>query len=156
MAEYSANAVQAVEPGQTVIFTDSPEPCTRGFIRHRDGSGNFLLSGWVPKRFGCRCNSTGRSAQYMVDFAANIAIPTGGTAGEISLALTIDGSTIPTSLMIVTPADVGEFFNVSRAIDVDVWNGCCESVAVTNTSDQTISVQNANIVFSRPDLNVTY
>ena len=156
MAEYSANAAQTVKPGATVIFTDSPEPCARGFVRHRDGSGNFLLSGWIPRRNTCRCCSGKRSAQYMVDFAANIGIPTGGMPGEISLALTIDGSTIPTSLMIATPSAVGDLFNVSRAIDVDVWNNCCESIAVTNTSDQAITVQNANIVFSRPDLNITY
>jgi len=90
-----------------------------------------------------------------VDFGANIAIPTGGTPGSISLAIQIDGSTIPSSTMIVTPAAVEDFFNVSRAINVPIWRGCCESVAVRNTSDQPILVQNANILFSRPDLAVS-
>jgi len=90
-----------------------------------------------------------------VDFGANIAIPTGGTPGAISLAIQIDGSTIPSSTMIVTPAAVEEFDNVSRAINVPIWRGCCESVAVRNTSDQPILVQNANIIFSRPDLAVS-
>lgn len=156
MAEYSANAVQTVNPGETIVFTDSPEPCTRGFIRHRDGTGNFLLSGWLPRRFGCPCANRNRSASYMVDFGANIAVPTGGTADSISVALTIDGATIPSSTMIVTPTAVEEFFNVSRAIDVDVWNGCCETVAIRNISDQPILVQNANVLITRPDLNITY
>ena len=156
MAEYSANAVQTVNPGETVIFTEAPVPCNRGLVRHRDGTGNFLLSGFVPNSFsrGCCCNRK-NGANYLIDFGANIAIPTGGTPGEISIAITIDGSTIPSSTMIATPAAVEEYFNVSRAINAQIWRGCCETIAVRNTSDQPILVQNANIIFSRPDLIVT-
>lgn len=154
MAEYSANAVQTVAPGETIIFTETPVPCRRGFVRHRDDTGNFLLSGYVPNFYGCPC-CRNNSADYLVDFGANIAIPTGGTAGQISVAITIDGSTIPSSTMIVTPAAVEQYFNVSRAINAQIWRGCCETIAVRNTSDQPILVQNANIIFSRPDLNVT-
>lgn len=153
MAEYSANATQVVNPGETVVFTDSPDPCNRGLVRHRDGTGNFLLSGWTPRKTCC-CKS--KSANYLIDFGANISVPTGGTVEAISLAITIDGATIPASNMTVTPAAVEEYFNVSRAINADVWNGCCESVSVRNTSEQPIQVQNANIIFSRPDLSVTY
>lgn len=153
MAEYSANAVQIVNPGESVIFTDSPVPCTRSFVRHRDGSGNFLLSGWVPRR-SCGCKA--KAANYLVDFGANISIPTGGTVEEISAAITIDGATIPSTNMVVTPAAVEEYFNISRAVNVDVWNGCCETVTIRNTSTQPIQVQNANVIFARPDLNITY
>lgn len=153
MAEYSANQLQTVNPGETVIFTESPVPCKRDLIRHRDDTGNFLLVGFVPRQCGCRCNRQG--AMYLVDFGANIAIPTGGTVGAISLAITIDGATLPASTMTVTPAAVEEFFNVSRAINVAVFNGCCEPLAVRNTSNQPILVQNANIIISRPDLAVT-
>ena len=154
MAEYSANAVQIVNPGETIVFTEAPNPCLRGLVRHRDGSGNFLLSGWTPRKScGCRSN---KSAQYLIDFGANISIPTGGTVEAISVALTIDGSTIPASSMIVTPAAVDEYFNVSRAVNADIWNGCCESFSIRNTSTQPIQVQNANVIFSRPDLAVTY
>ena len=152
MAEYSANAVQTVNPGESIIFTESPVPCNRGFVKHRDGSGNFLLSGWTPTICGCRQ----KSANYLVDFGANIAIPTGGTAGPISVAISIDGGTIPTSQMIVTPAAVEEFFNVSRAINVEIFRGCCETVTIRNTSDQPILVQNANVILTRPDLAITY
>ena len=75
--------------------------------------------------------------------------------GAISVAITIDGSTIPASTMTVTPAAVEEFYNVSRAINAGIFAGCCESIAVRNTSDQPILVQNANIIISRPDLAVT-
>jgi hypothetical protein len=151
MAEYSANAVQTVNPGETIIFTESPVPCNRGLVRHRDGSGSFLLSGYVPSRYGCNCNRN-KSAEYLVDFGANVAIPTGGTVGPISVAVTIDGTTVPASEMIVTPAAAGDYFNVSRAVTVQIWKGCCETVAIRNTSDQPILVQNANVLFSRPDL----
>lgn len=153
MAEYSSNAIQVVNPGESVTFTESPVPCTRGFVRHRDGSGNFLLSGWVPSRAGC---SRSKSANYLIDFGANISIPEGGTVEPISIAITIDGSVIPSSTMIVTPAAVNEYFNVSRAINCEIWRGCCESVSIVNTSTQPIQVQDANVIFSRPDLAVTY
>lgn len=153
MAEYSANALQTINPGETAVFTESPVPCNRGFVRHRDGTGNFLLSGWTPRKFcGCKSNS----ARYLVDFGANIAIPEGGTVGPISIAITIDGATLPASTMTVTPAAAEEFFNVSRAINADIWNGCCETLTVRNTSDQSILMQNANIILDRPDLAVTY
>lgn len=157
MAEFSSNAVQTVNVGETVIFTNNPVPCERGFVRHRDETGNFLLSGWIPNN-GCNCCCRrNKSAVYLVDFSANIAIPTdpAGTVEPISLAVTIDGATIPSSQMIVTPAATGEYFNVSVAINAQIWKGCCETVSVVNTSTQPILVQNANIIFSRPDLAVT-
>lgn len=153
MAEYSANAVQTVNPGESIIFTEASQPCRRGFVKFREGSGNFLLSGWVPSR---SCGCAPKSANYFVDFGANIAIPTGGTAGPISVAIAIDGGTLPATQMIVTPAAVEQYFNVSRATNVDIFRGCCETVTIRNTSDQPILVQNANVVITRPDLAVTY
>lgn len=155
MAEYSANASQTVNPGETVMFTETEVPCTRGFVRHREGTGDFVLMGWVPSRGGCRCNQA-KSAIYDVGFSANIAIPTGETVGEISLAVTVNGTTITSSTMIQTPAAVEEYANVSVAKAVPIWKNCCQTVAVRNTSNVPILVQNANITFSRPDLAVTY
>lgn len=149
MAEYTAVASQTVNPGETVIFTENPVPCRRGLVLHRDGTGNFLLKGKVNRRC-CPCQGT-PTAKYLVDFGANISIPTGGAVGAISLAITIDGATIPASSMEVTPAAVEEAFNVSRAINANIFAGCCESVSVRNTSDQPITVANANIIFSRAE-----
>lgn len=155
MAEYSAIAVQTIAPGESVIFTATSVPCRRGFVRHRDESGNFLLSGWVPYRPTCCPCGQDYSADYLVDFGANIAVPTGGTAGEISVAIAIDGATLPSSEMIVTPAAVEEYFNVSANVDIPIWRGCCQTVTVRNTSDQPILMQNANIRITRPDLYVS-
>ena len=157
MAEYSANAVQTVNPGETIVFTNEPSPCTRGLILHRDETGSFLLKGYSPNYYsGCNCGcGRNNSVNYLCDFGANIAIPTGGTVESISVAITIDGITVPSSTMIVTPAAVEEYWNVSRAIYLNVWKGCCETVSIRNTSTQPILVQNANIIFSRPDLYMT-
>ena len=151
--EFSNNNSQVVNPGESVVFTASPVPCNRGLVRHRNDSGNFLLRGNVRRN---TCGCCAESAQYLVDFGANIAIPTGGTVGSISLALTLDGATIPTTQMTVTPAAVEEFWNVSDATILGVWRGCCQTLSVRNISDQPILIQNANIIFSRPDMNVTY
>lgn len=152
MAEYSANAVQTVNPGESIVF-QAKEPCHRGLIRHREDTGNFLLSGYVPSNgCGCGCCNRNRSADYLVDFGANIAIPDGGTVEAIQVAIAIDGATDPSTTMIVTPAAVEEYFNVSRAVNVPIWRGCCETVTIRNTSAQPILVQNANVIFSRPDL----
>lgn len=155
MAEYANNALQTVPPGETVQFAVATVPCKRGFVRWRAGTGNFLLSGWVPNRGGCRCNRE-NAADYLIDVGMNIAVPTGQTVGPISVAITLDGATIPATTMTVTPAAVEEFFNVSRATNISVWRGCCETVTIRNTSDIPILVQNANIIFNRPDLAVTY
>lgn len=154
MAEYANSGSQTVNSGETVIFTETPVPCNRGFVRHRDGSGNFLLSGYVPCKGGCRADS----AMYLVEFGANISIPTGQTIPDdgISLAISIDGATIPASVMTVTPAAVEESFNVGRAINVQVWRGCCETVSVRNVSDIPITVSQANVIITRPDMSVTY
>ena len=152
MAEYSAIAVQTVNPGESIIFTATTSPCRRGFVRHNDETGNFLLSGWVPNNNYCPCCGNEPSAVYLVDFGANIAVPEGGTAGEISVAYSIDGGTDAASVMTVTPAAIEEFFNVSRSKEVDIWNNCCQTITIRNTSDQAILVQQATLRITRPDL----
>lgn len=151
MAEWSANAVQTVNPGEIIIFTENPVPCRLGLVRHRDDTGSFLLSGTNFRQFNRSC-CCARSVNYLVDFGANIAIPEGGTVEAISVAIAIDGTTIPASTMTVTPAAVEEYFNVSRAINAPIWLGCCETVSIRNVSAQPILVTNANVIFSRPDL----
>ena len=154
MAEYSANALQTVEVGQNVLFTNAPVPCDKGLIVHRDGSGIFTLRGIVPYNFNCGCRRND-FARYLVTFGANISIPEGGTVEPISLALAVDGEVLQDSTVIFTPAAAEEFGNVSRTIYVAIPRGCCENVAIENTSAQAVDVTNANIVFARPDLYVT-
>ena len=43
-AEYSSNAAQIVPVNGSVIFTETPVPCVRGLVYHRDDSGIFRLA----------------------------------------------------------------------------------------------------------------
>lgn len=150
-AEYSANAVQTVEINNPVIFTESPVPCNRGLIFHRDESGIFQLANNSPvSKTGCSCGCGGckkvYETMYRISFHANIAIADGGTVEPIQLTLSINGESDPSSTMISTPAAVGDFQNVGADIIVSVPSLCgCESVSVRNTSTQAIDVQNANL-----------
>lgn len=156
MSAYGNNTVQTVVANGTVVTPNVIVPCNRGFVRYRDGI--FTLSSWTPfedNYCGCPCCSND-SALYDVHVKANIAIPTGGTVGEISLALALNGTIMPLSIMRVTPAAVEEYFNVSVDMPVEVWEGCCQSVSLVNTSGQDILVDTPLISFSRPDLAITY
>lgn len=139
MAEFTAVAQQTVAPNQVVLFTDV---AVRGnnSIMHREGSGLVSLRGLT-----C-CQPR---ARFKVSFGGNIAIPTGGTVDAISVAFAIDGEPVASSNMIVTPAAVQEFFNVSREMNIDVPAGCCIQVSVENTSEDDILVENANLIVER-------
>lgn len=139
MAEYTAVQLQTVEDGANVLFFETPIGSCRNNVTHRQGSGVFRLRGITNQ---CK-------ARYRVSFGGNIAIPTGGTVGEISIALAIDGEALASATAIVTPAAVEDFFNVFASVFVEVPRGCCLTVAVENTSDQAIDVQNANIIIER-------
>lgn len=138
MAEYLAVASQEVAANGNVVFTNTAVKGSN-CIQHREGSGIVTLRGLTNQ---CR-------ARYFVDFSANIAVPTGGTAGAISLAIAISGEPVLSSQMISTPAAVAQFNNVSTGIYVDVPKGCCLNIAVENTSGVAIDVANANLVVTR-------
>ena len=147
MAEFAYNPVQLVEPNQNVIL-NTVIPCNKGYVFHRDQSGIVILRGIV------NCPS-GSFARYQVTFNANIALPEDATVAPISVGLAIDGEPVPTSKAIVTPAAVGEYFNVTSTAIITVPKGCCFSVSVENTSALVagiapeINVQNANLTVSR-------
>ena len=139
-AEYSAITAQTIAVDENVIFTNGFRACRKGFIQHRDTSGIFFLKGATN---GCK-------AVYRVTFDGNIAIAEGGTVEPISVALTINGEELGNALATVTPAAIGDFFNVSISTFIDVPCGCCVTVSVENVSDTTdIDVANANIIFDR-------
>lgn len=139
-AEYSAIPVQTIDVDENVIFMNGSRACHKGYIQHRDTSGIFFLKGATN---GCR-------AVYRVTFNGNIAIATGGTVEPISVALTINGEELGNATATVTPAAIGDFFNVSVSTFIDIPCGCCVTVSVENVSETTdIDVQNANIIFDR-------
>ena len=141
MAEFTYNPVQLVQPNQPVILNDSI-PCNKGYVIHRKESGLVTLRGIVNNPCSC-------FARYQVTFNGNIAVPEGGTAGPISVALSIDGEPILSSQAIVTPAAVGNYFNVTSTAIITAQKGCCLNVSVDNTSTAAINVQNANLTVMR-------
>lgn len=148
-AEYSANAVQTVQPSASVIFTESPVPCNRGLVYHRDGSGLFRLANRFLRQNIMNCWR--RNSNYAVAFHANIAIPEGQTAPDegIQLAVAIDGEIDPSSIMISDVTVVGDFDNVGAEVIVTVPYLCgCSTVSIRNTSSIPVLVQNANIIFN--------
>ena len=138
MAEFTNVAAQTVAANGNVVFSNTAVKGSN-CIQHREGSGIITLRGLTNQ---CK-------ARFFVDFSGNIAIPTGGTVEAISLAIAISGEPVLSSQMISTPAAVDQYNNVSSGIYIDVPRGCCVNIAVENTSDQAISVANANIVVTR-------
>ena len=136
--EITANAIQTVPANANVIFTDTTV-CGNCSIMHREGSGLVTLRGLTNQ---CR-------ARFRVSFGGNIAIPTGGTVGPISLAIAVNGEPVATTTMISTPAAVEEYNNIFSAIFLDVPKGCCSQISVKNISDQPVNVQNANLIVER-------
>lgn len=140
MAEYTNVALQNVLVGGNVNFSESPYPCNKGIVLHRQGSGVFTLRGSCSQCY----------ARYKVSFYANVAVPDGGAeADPVSLAIAIDGEPVGSTTMIETPGATAQFNHVSAATYVPVPKGCCVSVAVENNGTQAVDVQNANIIIER-------
>ena len=148
MAEYLANALQAVSLNSPVLFTASI-PCTAGCVYHEDETGIFILKGKTNNCF----------ARYQVTFNGNISVPEEGDVTPIALAIAVNGEARPTSMAIFTPQAVDEFGNVTCTALITVPKGCCFSMSVRYIDatsgnpavDPTavIDVQNANLVITR-------
>lgn len=136
MAEFTNTAIQQVDIDGNVRFAETPI-CGTKCIIHREGSGIVTLKGMTDQCF----------ARYSVKFSGNIAAVT--TAAAISLAIALNGEEIEASEMIVTPAAVDEYFNVSNEVVICVPKACCYTLSVKNTSGQLLNVQNANLIVRR-------
>ena len=153
-------AYQYVAPRQTVdlnlpVLFNTSIPCRNGNVFHENGEGIFILNGKAIK-----CNCPNASAQYLVQFVANIALPEGGTVGPIALALAVDGNIVVSTRAISTPEAVQEFNNISIAKVVTIPKVCgCENVSIiatsgivtpaTGTPAPTIDVADGNLLITR-------
>jgi len=138
VAEFTNVYVQQVAAGQNVVFTETPVSGSNCIV-HREGAGVVTLRGQTNQ---CR-------ARYKVSFGGNIAIPTGGAVGPISIAIAVSGEPLLSATATVTPAAVSDFFNVFTAVYIEVPRGCCVTIAVENTSAETIEVENSNLIVER-------
>ena len=137
--ELTANALQTVVARDNVVFTNTAVVGSQCIMFNREGSGLVTLRGLTNQY----------RARFKVTFGSNIAIPEGGTVGAISAAIAINGESVQSTEMIVTPAAAEEFFNISRTVFIDVPSGCCTQISVENTSSQPINFQNANLIVER-------
>lgn len=133
MLELTNSVVQEVAAGQSVVFnsTSVKSGCAE---RHREGSGQITLT---------------KPGRYLVTFSGNIAIPSGGTVGEIALGIAQAGEIIGGTLMRSTPTAVENFNNVSSQTYVNVYCNCCETVTIKNAGINSVSVDNPNITAVR-------
>lgn len=149
MKNYIANE-QNVSLNSPILFNSSNCNCTENSrIYHQNGSGVFVLSGR-----NCNANSDGN--EYQVTFNGNIAIPEGGTAGPIAVAIILNGEQEVDSRSIFTPAAVDEYGNVTSTTVIKVPKCCgCFNMSVEYVSGLVndpagvpaplITVQNGNL-----------
>lgn len=138
--EYSYPVVQTVEVDENILFLNGDRACKKKLIMHNDASGVFRIKG-VPNA----CKTI-----YKVHFNANIAIAEGGTVEPISVALKQNGEVLRNAIAAVTPAAIGDFWNVSFETFLELPCECCDNVSVENISETTaIDVVNANLIIDR-------
>lgn len=133
MIELTNSAVQEVLQNGAVLFADVAlkSGCAE---RHREGSSQVTLT---------------KAGIYQVAFNADIAVPTGGTADTMTLALAIDSEALPGSTMSSTPGAVDDYNNVSTTHLIRVSAPCCATVSVINTTAFAVNIKNANLVVER-------
>ena len=139
MAEFTSSAIQTVAAGENLPLTETAVKGSSCVV-HREGAGIVTLRGLTNGQ----C-----FARFKVSFGGNIAIPTGGTVGPISVALAVGGESLTSATAIVTPAAVENYLNVFVAAFIEVPRGCCVTVAVKNTSTQAVSIANSNLIVER-------
>lgn len=139
MAEFTSSIIQTVAAGGNLPLTETAVKGSSCVV-HREGAGIVTLRGLTNGQ----C-----FARFKVSFGGNIAIPTGGTVGAISVALSVGGEALNSATAIVTPAAVDQYNNVFTAVFVEVPRGCCVTVALKNTSTQSIEIANSNLTVER-------
>ena len=151
MAEFGYNDLQTVQPGAGALLnTIRPWNRRPQLVMHDEQSPLIYLR-------GAGCNPCSKS-DYEVVWSGNIAIPEGGTAGEIQLALAVDGQIIPLTIAAATPAAAEEFWQVGGVKTIRVDFGCCPTVSVVNASVSAtpattpapaVAVRNLNVAITR-------
>ena len=145
MAEFSFIPQQLVAADENILFLNGDRCCKKGYILHNDSSGVFRLKG-ICKNCACK-------AGYKVHFNANVAIAPadeGGVLEPITVALTQNGEVLRNAVATVTPAAIGDFWNVSFETFIELPCGCCDTITIRNISENTtIEVENSNLIIDR-------
>lgn len=141
MASYVTTADAIVALNGTIPFNSVSIPCNKG---------NVIPV--VPGVLNLNGNTSNRFARYEVTLQGNIQIPEGGAVTPIALGITLNGTIIPESVAIVTPAAVGDYWHVNTSAFVTVPCGCCLTVSgayVDGTEDDAATAPTPSIQVRR-------
>lgn len=141
MASYVTTADAIVALNGTIPFNSVSIPCNKG---------NVIPV--VPGVLNLYGNTSNRFARYEVTLQGNIQIPEGGAVTPIALGITLNGTIIPESVAIVTPAAVGDYWHVNTSAFVTVPCGCCLTVSgayVDGTEDDAATTPTPSIQVRR-------
>lgn len=141
MAEYLTASDVTVALNGTIPFNTVSIPCNTGNVVPL-ASGVLNLKGNTPNRF----------ARYNVRVKANVQIPTGGAVTPIAIGITVNGSIIPESVAIITPAAAEEYQFINTDAPITVPSGCCVSVSavyVDGTEDDPATTPTPSIGIRR-------
>lgn len=118
MSSYVTTSDALVALNGTIPFNSVSIPCNKG---------NVIPI--VPGILNLNGSTSNRFARYDVTLQGNIQIPTGGAVTPIAVGIALNGTIIPESVAIVTPAAVGEYWHVNTTASVTVPCGCCLTVS---------------------------
>lgn len=136
--QLTAVSAQTVAAGNNLIFENPTCSCSRNNIIYQSGSGIIMVRG------AANC-----CAKYHVSFHGNAATPTGGTAGQISFAITLNGAPMNNAVGSTYTAAVEQYSNIGMETEVDVPAGCCFSVAIRNIGANDAAIANGNLIVKR-------
>lgn len=118
MASFVTTSDALVTLNGTIPFNSVSIPCNKGNIIPLV-PGIINLNGNTPNRF----------ARYEVTLQGNIQIPTGGAVTPIAVGIALNGTIIPESVAIVTPAAAQQYWHVNTSATITVPCGCCVTVS---------------------------
>jgi len=136
MAEYITASDSNVAINGTIPFGTVSIPCNAGNV--------------IPLAVGV-LNLKGNN-RYNVKVKANVKIPTGGAVTPVAIGITVNGSIIPESVAIITPAAVEEYEFINTDAVITVPCGCCASVSavyVDGTEDNPATTPTLSIGIRR-------
>ncbi len=144
MASYVTTTDALVALNGTIPFNSVSIPCNKGNVVPL-----------VPGVLNLNGNTSNRFSRYEVTLQGNIQIPEGGAVTPIALGITLNGTVIPESVAIVTPAAAEEYWHVNTTAFITVPCGCCVTVSgayVDGTEDDPTTTPTPSIQIRREAL----
>ena len=111
---------------------------------------NAVMKSGCAERYEANTNTLTlvKAGRYLVSASANIAVPTGGVVGPVTLGIASNGSIINGTTMAATPTVAGAFFNVATQTYVDVYP-CSSKTIALRAGIAPVDVNNQNLTAVR-------